>query len=86
MAGRETLAKLSNRYKVVRVKRKSKARYAFASVGDVITITCLLRDTTGGSNGNYALDFEVKVGYTTGIVSQNEVTKLFDIYELEEIR
>ena len=70
-------------FQVVQQNRKSKARYVDGvKVGDVNKVEMTLRDTTGASNGNYALYFKLfrKVDgefETTPFanVSQNELPK-----------
>ena len=70
-------------FQVIQQNRKSKARYADGvKVGDVIKVEMTLRNTTGASNGNYALYFNLfrKVDgefETTPFakVSQNELPK-----------
>ena len=70
-------------FQVVHRNRNSKARYVDGvKVGDVIKAEMTLRDTTGASNGNYALYFnlfrKVDGEFETAPfahVSQNELPK-----------
>lgn len=70
-------------FQVVQQNRKSKARYVEGvKVGDIIKAEMTLRDTSGASNGNYALYFNLfrKVDgefedTPFASVSQNELPK-----------
>lgn len=75
----------SPHYVVMKVLRKSKARYAAGiNIGDTVTINTEIVDTTGGSGGrNYSLSFDLYVNgvYHTSM-SQNEVPKFEEIFML----
>lgn len=79
---------LSGQVRVLRVLKQSKARYAQGiDVGDTITVRInLVR--TAGSRGLYALQADLyKNDELTPYVhtSQNELMKLFNIFELEDL-
>lgn len=73
--------KFVSTFKVIHKNRNSKARYVRdVKVGDIVRAELTLRSTTGASNGNYALYFNLfrKVGddfVPMATASQNELTK-----------
>lgn len=85
---RKQIATLNAKFEVMSVLKNSKARYAVnIREEDIIELSLLLKDTRGGSSGNYALMFEVKkADGSVATASQNEVTKLFDIFELRQLK
>lgn len=76
--------KLTGVYKVDKVLKKSKARYAEGIVeDDVIKFELEMVNTTGASNGNYVLYADMYVnGNLKCNISQNEFWRLASIMDL----
>jgi hypothetical protein len=73
------------------IRRKSRARYAHGvRVGDLLELSVDIersaRDFTSSKSGSYAFWFTLRVnGNPLAVLSQNEVPKLEEIFELKEI-
>lgn len=78
--------KLTGEYKVIKVLKKSKARYAKGiNPGDVIRFELEMVNTSGASNGNYVLYADMYVnGVLLTAVSQNDFHRLTRILDLSE--
>lgn len=79
--------KLSGRFKINKVLKKSKARYGHYEEGQMFDVMTPIKNTRGASGGGlYAnrlyvytdgrLDFEITI---------NEFTKMSDVYEIEQV-
>lgn len=76
----ESISFSSPRYRVIKILRKSNARYAKGvKVGDILTFSTEIGRTTGASSGNYALGVSIAVnGEYLALCSQNEFLILFE--------
>lgn len=81
---------LESDYKVVAVNKRSRARYALGvKVEDIITLNMTIEHTAkgGSSQGNYALYARMDLnGLEKAWLSQNEIPKLLDIFDLVEVK
>ena len=74
-------------YRVEKVNKVSKARYAKGiKKDDVLTFVMNVIRTVGASNGNYALMTELYVNRVLQCeISQNEMPKMVEIFDLQEL-